>query len=75
LEYFDTGCGIPENIQARIFEPFFTTLRGRGGSGVGLNIVYTLVTQTLKGDILLDSHFKNGTKFVIRLPLDVQAML
>jgi signal transduction histidine kinase len=49
LRYSDDGKGIPTEIQCKIFDPFFTTQCGNGGSGLGLNLVYNIVHQTLKG--------------------------
>jgi PAS domain S-box-containing protein len=69
LTYSDDGRGIvPENL-SRIFDPFFTTKRGTGGSGLGLNIVYNLVTQTLGGSIHCASEPGYGARFEIELPL------
>jgi PAS domain S-box-containing protein len=68
LVYADNGKGIPEVIQARVFEPFFTTCRDRGGSGLGLNILYTLVTRTLRGTVRLDSGSGVGATFILRFP-------
>jgi signal transduction histidine kinase/purine-cytosine permease-like protein len=68
FEYVDDGQGIsPENL-GKIFEPFFTTRRRQGGSGLGLHIVYNLVTQKLSGTIQCESQIGIGTKFVITLP-------
>jgi signal transduction histidine kinase len=64
----DDGAGIPETDLPRIFEPFFTTRRGQGGSGLGLHIVYNLVTQTLRGRIDVDSEVGQGTRFAVRFP-------
>ncbi|MEI6063585.1 MAG: HAMP domain-containing sensor histidine kinase [Pseudanabaena sp. ELA748] len=58
------------NIHQRIFEPFFTTARDRGGSGLGLHIIYNLVTQNLNGTIVCESEVGIGTKFIITLPLN-----
>ncbi|PPS41899.1 histidine kinase [Chroococcidiopsis sp. TS-821] len=67
FEYSDDGKGIaPENIN-KIFEPFFTTKRGQGGSGLGLHIVYNLVTQKLNGRIYCESKPDTGTKFIIEI--------
>ncbi len=44
IVYGDDGCGIPPELHAQVFEPFFTTKRGKGGSGLGLHIVHTIVT-------------------------------
>ncbi len=69
IEYTDDGCGIgPKNIN-KIFDPFFTTARSQGGSGLGLHIVYNLVTQKLKGAISCESRPGLGTKFILTLPL------
>ena len=70
--YTDDGKGIPEENLPRIFEPFFTTARDRGGSGLGLYIIYNLVTQNLKGSILCKSEVGIGTKFIITLPLNLE---
>ena len=51
----DNGAGVPENIKKRIFDPFVTTKRGEGGSGLGMHLVYNLVTQALNGKITLES--------------------
>jgi signal transduction histidine kinase len=69
LEYADDGCGIPPEHLSKIFEPFFTTKRGQGGSGLGLHIVYNLVTQKLGGTIQCQSQLGQGTKFAIQLTL------
>ncbi|MEG4074758.1 ATP-binding sensor histidine kinase [Microcoleus sp. Pol14C2] len=68
FEYADNGKGIdPENL-SKIFEPFFTTKRGQGGTGLGLHIIYNLVTQKLKGTISCTSQVNKGTKFMIEFP-------
>ncbi len=68
IVFSDDGCGIPANVLPKIFDPFFTTARGQGGSGLGLHIVFSIVTNTLKGDIHCDSHVNGGTRFIIRIP-------
>ncbi|MBL1174962.1 ATP-binding protein [Pantanalinema sp. GBBB05] len=69
LEYSDDGKGIAVEHLNRIFEPFFTTKRGQGGSGLGLHIVYNLVTQKLGGTIHCSSQPGVGAKFIIVLPI------
>lgn len=69
LSYSDNGCGMDENARRRIFEPFFTTRRGQGGSGLGMHIVFNLVTQVLRGSIEFDSAPGQGVYFSIRIPL------
>ncbi|MBV1933868.1 MAG: hypothetical protein KUG59_04210, partial [Parvibaculaceae bacterium] len=75
ITFQDNGIGMSPNTSARIFEPFFTTKRGQGGSGLGMHIIYNLVTQTLNGKIQCRSTLGEGTVFTIRLPasLRVQA--
>lgn len=69
IEYTDNGMGVPKAIKKRIFDPFVTTRRGEGGSGLGMHLVYNLVTQALGGSITLDEEFSQGAKFTITLPL------
>lgn len=69
FHYRDDGAGIPPEHHPKIFEPFFTTRRGQGGSGLGLHIVYNLVTQKLGGTISFQSQVGVGTTFLITLPL------
>jgi len=69
IEFADDGVGMNEDVQRRAFEPFFTTRRNRGGTGLGLHIVYNLVTRRLGGSLRLESHPGRGTVFRIRLPL------
>lgn len=66
--YTDEGTGIPASNLGKIFEPFFTTKRGQGGSGLGLNIVYNLVTRKLGGKIYCESQVGAGTQFTMVLP-------
>ncbi|MEG4960165.1 MULTISPECIES: ATP-binding sensor histidine kinase [unclassified Microcoleus] len=73
FEYSDDGKGIPPENLSKIFEPFFTTKRGQGGSGLGLHIVYNLVTQKLLGEVECKSEVGVGTKFIIKLPLQIDA--
>ncbi len=68
IAVIDNGIGMEDAIRKRIFEPFFTTKRGRGGSGLGLHIVYNLVTQLLKGSIYCESEIGVGSIFRIILP-------
>jgi signal transduction histidine kinase len=64
----DDGAGIAPEHLARVFDPFFTTRLGQGGSGLGLNIVYNIVTQTLGGTIHVESVFGQGARFILQLP-------
>ncbi|ATC93799.1 sensor histidine kinase [Pseudoalteromonas tunicata] len=70
IDYFDDGKGMPSFIRKKIFDPFVTTRRGEGGSGLGMHLVYNLVTQALNGSIVLVDEHEKGVHFIIELPLD-----
>lgn len=72
LQYTDDGKGISKEHLMRIFDPFFTTQPGRGGSGLGLHIVYNLVTQSLNGRIQARSEPGSGVQFTIRFPMHAE---
>jgi signal transduction histidine kinase len=72
FEYSDDGRGIPKEHLAKIFDPFFTTRRGQGGSGLGLHIIYNLVTQKLAGTIRCESEMGRGTRFIIEVPVHLK---
>lgn len=71
LRFKDDGKGIPAENLPRIFDPFFTTRRGSGGSGLGLNIVFNLVTRKLQGHISCRSILDKGATFDIEFPCTV----
>jgi two-component system, NtrC family, sensor kinase len=64
----DDGWGMDDNVRRRIFDPFFTTKLGRGGSGLGMHIVHTIVTQLLGGQIDVSSEPGQGASMTLRLP-------
>jgi len=67
LLYSDDGHGIPKGIEKHIFEPFTTSARGQGSIGLGLNVIYNLVSVGLKGEIkYIGQH--SGTAFKINIP-------
>lgn len=68
LSFADDGRGMDDAVRKKVFEPFFTTKMGRGGTGLGLNIVYNLVGQLLAGSIRVESRPGAGTRFEVRLP-------
>ncbi|RDH81558.1 MAG: hypothetical protein DIZ80_15900 [endosymbiont of Galathealinum brachiosum] len=68
ITYCDDGFGISDENRKKAFDPFFTTRRGRGGSGLGLHLVYNIITQQLKGEISI-SNIKTGLCFDIKLPV------
>jgi len=69
LRVQDNGMGMTAAVKRRAFDPFFTTKLGRGGSGLGLNIVYNIATAVLGGTVELRSEPGAGTCFVFRLPI------
>ncbi len=71
IHYSDNGCGMTEETRSQIFDPFFTTRRGRGGTGLGMHIVYNLVTQALNGKIEVQSSPGNGTATTIVFPTSI----
>ena len=71
ITFQDDGVGIAEKNLARIFDPFFTTKAGQGDSGLGMNIVYNIVTSLLNGKIRVESELECGTTVVLDLPLAV----
>ncbi len=71
ITYQDSGRGMSEENLKKIFDPFFTTKRGQGGSGLGMPIVYNLITQTLGGTIQCSSTFGKGAQFKLKFPCDL----
>lgn len=69
LTYSDDGRGIAPELQDRIFEPFYTTARAKGSTGLGLHIVFNIVTRTLGGTITCCSAPGHGTTFQVRMPV------
>lgn len=68
LEVSDDGLGMSEEVRRRAFDPFFTTKLGRGGTGLGLNIVYNIVTTVMGGELALHSRPGQGSRFIFTLP-------
>lgn len=69
LTYSDDGCGIASEMQDKIFEPFYTTARAKGSTGLGLHIVFNIVTGTLGGTVTCCSAPGQGTTFQVRMPV------
>jgi len=72
LSVADTGVGIPEEIQRKIFEPFYTTKERGKGTGLGLAMVYGVVTEH-KGFVTVQSTVNQGSTFTVYLPMSVKA--
>jgi signal transduction histidine kinase len=64
----DDGVGMEEAVKTHAFDPFFTTRRNQGGTGLGLHIIYSLVTQSLGGRLSMESTPGKGTVFRIVIP-------
>lgn len=76
IKFRDNAGGIPDDILPRIFEPYFTTKHQSQGTGLGLSMTYTLVTEGMKGTIIAENksynyegEYYNGAEFKIMLPL------
>jgi PAS domain S-box-containing protein len=69
--YQDDGKGVSEEVRERMFEPFVTTKRNQGGSGLGMHIVYNLVTQLLNGEITSRRVENQGAVFEIECFVNV----
>jgi signal transduction histidine kinase len=70
LNFSDDGVGMTPKTLHQVFDPFFTTKMGKGGSGLGMNIVYNVVTGMLGGSIGIASTPGNGTSVTIMMPKD-----
>jgi len=64
----DTGCGITEQDKEKIFDPFFTTKEEGKGVGLGLSVVYGIITRH-NGTIEVHSEPGKGSTFKVSLPL------
>ena len=69
LIFADDGVGIPHENLPKVFDPFFTTKLGAGGSGLGMHIVYNVITGLLGGSIKLASTPGHGVTITVRLPI------
>ncbi len=68
LTIADNGVGIRPEDMPHLFEPFFTTRRGQGGVGLGLHMMFNIVSSVLGGRITVDSTPGQGSSFVVTLP-------
>jgi PAS domain S-box-containing protein len=75
IVFSDDGCGMSPDVRRKAFDPFFTTRRDQGGTGLGLHIVFSIVTNCLGGRLNLDSEPNEGTKIQIILPREAPAGL
>ncbi len=68
LQYRDNGKGIEPEHVSHIFDPFFTTKRNKGGTGLGLHMVFNIVHTTLGGTISCQSEPEKGVCFQLNIP-------
>lgn len=68
IVFADDGCGMSPDVRRQAFDPFFTTRRHQGCTGLGLHIVYSIVTDRLGGRLDLDTGPGKGTKIRMVLP-------
>lgn len=68
LTFSDDGVGMDAKTLKHVFDPFFTTKMGQGGSGLGMNIVYNIVTGMLGGTVKIVSNLGAGTRIMLTLP-------
>ena len=66
--FTDDGCGMSADVRRQAFDPFFTTRRHQGCTGLGLHIVYSIVTDRLGGRLDLKSEPGRGTRVELKLP-------
>lgn len=68
IVFRDNGVGMSDEVLRHVFDPFFTTKMGRGGTGLGMNIVYNIVTGVLGGSIAVKSLPQQGSSISMVLP-------
>ena len=68
ITFSDDGIGMAEDVRRHVFDPFFTTKMGHGGTGLGMNIVYNIVTGVLGGRITVGSSPGAGATVRITVP-------
>lgn len=71
VEVIDNGPGMDGATRKRVFEPFFTTKDEKVGTGLGLSVSYFIVTEQLRGRLLVESQQNKGCRFTMYLPLVV----
>jgi two-component system, NtrC family, sensor kinase len=72
IDYMDDGSGMTDQVRSKAFEPFFTTNREQGGTGLGLYVIYNIITQQMAGKIHIQSAPGAGVHFQIEFPMDTR---
>lgn len=70
IDVIDNGPGMNEDSKRRVFEPFFTTKPVGVGTGLGLSVCYFIITQSHSGSMQVESQLGEGTRFIIKLPIN-----
>jgi signal transduction histidine kinase len=73
ISFIDNGKGMSEEVVKKIYEPFFTTRRGHGGTGLGMNIVFNVISKKLQGNIEVASTPDEGSTFIVTLPKSIES--
>lgn len=69
VAYSDNGCGLTDEQVEKVFDPFYTTARENGGTGLGMHIVYNIVTLRMGGEIRAGKEGGQGASFTLKIPL------
>ncbi|WP_299980208.1 ATP-binding protein [uncultured Pseudoteredinibacter sp.] len=72
--YRDSGKGISEEQKRQIFDPFYTTNRDGGGTGLGMSVIWDIVTESLGGEIQCESALGQGVTFTMIIPFESLGM-
>jgi PAS domain S-box-containing protein len=75
LTVADNGAGMTADVQAQLFTPFYSTKIGKGGTGLGMSIVDTIVRNALGGSLTTTSEVGKGSCFEMRLPLSLPTII
>ena len=70
IEVEDNGAGMTEETRKRVFEPFYTTKPVGEGTGLGLSVSYTIITNNHNGSLEVQSEPGEGACFIVKLPMD-----
>jgi signal transduction histidine kinase len=73
IMFSDNGSGMSQEILENIYEPFYTTKRSEGGTGLGMNSVYNIMQQKIKGKIDIQSKVNEGTTVTLSLPCYIES--
>jgi signal transduction histidine kinase len=68
ITYADDGIGLAPEVREHVFDPFFTTDL-QSGMGLGMHLVYNMVTQRMGGNITCDAPVESGALFHIEVPV------